>query len=68
MTFLNLLTILFIGLKLTNYVTWSWVWVLAPLWAPFALALTLILLLSAFIGTDETLKELKKIKSTLKKT
>ena len=29
-----LLTVLFIGLKLTNYITWSWLWVLSPLWIP----------------------------------
>ena len=27
-----LLTVLFIGLKLTGYIHWSWVWVLAPFW------------------------------------
>lgn len=30
--FLGLLTILFIGLKLTDHIDWSWWWVLAPLW------------------------------------
>lgn len=27
-----LLTVLFIGLKLTNFIAWSWIWVLSPLW------------------------------------
>ena len=26
------LTVLFIGLKLTGYISWSWWWVLSPLW------------------------------------
>lgn len=30
--FVGLLTILFIGLKLTGHIDWSWWWVLAPLW------------------------------------
>ena len=30
--FVGLLTILFIGLKLTNYIDWSWWWILSPLW------------------------------------
>ena len=30
--FLSLLALLFIGLKLTGHIDWSWVWVLAPLW------------------------------------
>ena len=32
--FFGLLAIVFIALKLTGYITWSWVWVLAPLWGP----------------------------------
>ena len=35
--FSGLLTILFIALKLTGYVTWSWWWVLSPLWIGFGL-------------------------------
>lgn len=30
--FVGLLTILFIGLKLTGYIDWSWWWVLSPIW------------------------------------
>lgn len=30
--FVGLLTILFIGLKLTNNIDWSWWWVLSPIW------------------------------------
>jgi len=45
--FIGLLTILFIGLKLTNYINWSWWWVLAPLWAPLALVAGLL----AILGT-----------------
>ena len=30
--FMSLLGLLFIGLKLTGYITWSWWWVLAPFW------------------------------------
>jgi hypothetical protein len=42
--FLGLLTILFITLKLTAVITWSWVWVLAPLWAPVAVVVILFIL------------------------
>lgn len=41
--FLTLLTILFIGLKLTGYIDWSWWWVLSPIWIPFAIAGIVIL-------------------------
>lgn len=39
----TLLTILFIGLKLTGHITWSWLWVLAPLWL-FPVAVLTVLL------------------------
>ena len=42
--FLGMLTILFIGLKLTGYVDWSWTWVLSPLWIGFTLGVTLIVI------------------------
>ncbi len=29
---LTLLTILFIALKLMGFITWSWWWVLSPVW------------------------------------
>lgn len=34
--FLELLTVLFIGLKLTHHIDWDWWIVLAPLWLPMA--------------------------------
>lgn len=35
--FPGLLALLFIGLKLGNVISWSWWWVLFPLWFPLAL-------------------------------
>lgn len=43
--FCGLLTIVFIVLKLTNNIDWSWWWVLSPLWIPFGLAIFITLLL-----------------------
>ena len=40
--FCGLLTIVFIALKLTGYIDWSWWWVLSPLWLPTAFVLALI--------------------------
>lgn len=37
--FFGLLTIVFIVLKLTDVIDWSWWWVLSPLWIPVAVAL-----------------------------
>jgi hypothetical protein len=41
--FFGLLTVLFIGLKLTGYIYWSWWWVLSPLWLPFTVGIILFL-------------------------
>lgn len=43
-TFLGALTIAFIILKLCGVITWSWWWVLAPLWGPWALALVVFII------------------------
>lgn len=48
--FTGLLTILFIGLKLTGYIDWSWLWVLSPIWISaglFVIIVAFILLLAA---------------------
>jgi len=42
--FCMLLTILFIGLKLTGHIIWSWIWVLSPIWVPFAMVIGMFLL------------------------
>jgi hypothetical protein len=40
--FPGLLTVLFIGLKLTGHITWPWVWVLSPLWIAALLAIAIL--------------------------
>lgn len=48
--FLGWLTLLFIGLKLTGYISWSWWWVLSPLWGPVVVVLGLcVVYLFAYI-------------------
>ncbi len=42
MNFLGWLGLLFIALKLTGYITWSWWWVTAPLWAGAAVTLVIL--------------------------
>ena len=36
--FVGLLTVLFIALKLTGVIAWSWWWVLSPIWISFIIA------------------------------
>lgn len=38
----TLLTVLFIGLKLTGHIEWSWWWVLSPFWISCGLVLIFI--------------------------
>jgi uncharacterized protein (DUF983 family) len=40
--FPGLLTVLFVGLKLTGHITWPWVWVLSPLWISLLIGLTVV--------------------------
>ena len=66
-SFLGLLTLLFIGLKLTGHINWSWLWVLAPLWIPISIALLVlsaVILLVALgkIDIDKTIKYTRKEK------
>lgn len=42
--FCGLLTVLFIGLKLAGFISWSWWWVLGPLWIPLAVILPLLMI------------------------
>lgn len=48
---MGLMVLLFLGLKLTGNIAWSWWWVTAPLWGPlvvFLVVLFVLLLLAVF--------------------
>jgi hypothetical protein len=45
--FSGLLAILFIALKLTGVIAWSWVWVLSPLWIPLVLLAVILIAFGA---------------------
>ena len=51
--FFGLLAIVFITLKLAQIgpvATWSWWWVLSPIWIPFALSILILLVMVAIVG------------------
>jgi len=48
--FLSLLAVLFVGLKLTGYIDWSWWWVLSPLWLPIVILLIVAAVCFAVVG------------------
>lgn len=53
--FLDLLLLLFIGLKLAGKITWSWVWVLCPFWIQFVLLAIVFIIACVLVvvGKDE---------------
>ena len=61
-SFLEILTLLFIGLKLTGYITWSWIWVLSPLWISISIALILFSAIILVVGLNKTIKYTRKEK------
>jgi len=42
--FFGILALIFITLKLLGKIAWSWLWVLAPLWVPTAIALVVVII------------------------
>ena len=42
-SFASLLTLAFIILKLCNVITWSWWWVLSPMWISIGLAVVIFI-------------------------
>ena len=53
--FADALTLLFIGLKLTGYITWSWIWVLSPIWISISI---LALIFLAIVLIDRLIEHL----------
>ena len=43
--FVELLTIVFIILKLCGVISWSWIWVLSPLWIDLVLCIIIVTIL-----------------------
>ena len=54
--FVGLITILFVGLKLTGVITWSWWWVLAPLWMGFAIVLLVAVIAVIYLSIKRLVK------------
>lgn len=58
--FLGWLALLFIGLKLTGYIHWPWIWVLSPFWIPCSLFLCVVALGIVFLGWTIVVEALSK--------
>lgn len=46
--FFGLLAVLFVGLKLTHFIDWSWWWITAPLWGPALVFIAVLAII--FVG------------------
>lgn len=58
---LGILGLIFITLKLTGHIAWSWLWVLAPFWIPLSIMAVLLVIMGAIDYTRFT-KPTKRIK------
>lgn len=54
----GLLALIFITLKLTDYIDWSWWWVLAPIWVP-VLIVVVVFAVGVSLGGRITVKRKK---------
>lgn len=55
--FCGLLTIAFIVLKLTGVISWSWLWVLAPIWISAAIVIAVLLVVLIVVLVKEGVKQ-----------
>ena len=46
----TILFIVFLVLKLTNFIDWSWWWVTAPLWIPVAFIMIMVVIAIMTVG------------------
>ena len=49
----GILFVVFLILKLTSYIDWSWWWVTSPLWLPFTITIVILLLI---VGIGKLIK------------
>jgi hypothetical protein len=49
----TILFLIFMVLKLTNYIDWSWWWVTAPLWIPLLLILGVLAVIGVVFLVDK---------------
>ena len=48
-----ILFVVFLILKLTGHIDWSWWWVTSPLWIPITIVLGFLIIVAAILGLKE---------------
>jgi hypothetical protein len=54
--FVGLLTIVFIALKLTGYISWSWWWITSPVWITTIVVIACLIVLALIEAASHTSK------------
>lgn len=54
---LIIMFLIMVVLRITGVISWSWLWITAPLWGPFALFATMVFILSLIGVTAVVIKE-----------
>ena len=67
-SFFGLLAIVFITLKLCKVITWSWVWVLMPIWIWFAIGAVALVayIVYAIYQAKKSKRKMEEIRANLK--
>lgn len=47
--FFELMFLMFLGLKISGLIDWSWIWVFAPLWVPAVVVLVILGIMGVFL-------------------
>lgn len=58
----DLLLVLFVALKLTGVIDWSWWWVLSPIWIMLGVAGLVFVAIYIYIAVKNIVKKRKKLK------
>ena len=55
-----ILTIVFIVLKLTNVIDWSWIWVFSPIWIELLIVALIFVITLLILSIKKAIKKAKK--------
>lgn len=58
--FLELMFLMFLGLKISGMIDWSWWWVFAPLWMPLGIAVLVVGVMAIGVAISVKMKKGKK--------
>lgn len=58
--FVGLLTIAFIVLRLTGFISWSWAWVLSPIWITVIFVVVAFMVIILVLGIKDGIRKSKR--------